>query len=441
MKEVQFRPLFFICFYILFTLSMTFWGPIEYFDYNYLSTIIYMLLIIIFIFMGYFLSVLIIKKKINSASYIKSGKENTSFKNKKIIKIVKISIIIALVLEVLLFIDNILTFRILGFGDLISRVINVGDTYKEVLQLQRETTGKNALVQIITLFGITKQIAIVGAYYYRKELYLYKKVVYFFLAILLLNTLAFNGQQKLFADLFIYFLSITYIKHIQLGLKINKKRIIVLISLLIIAFIFIQLSRADAYGYSFSSFSNAYFKYNNDHFFYLLGDSVGGGLASIIYYFSGGYYGLSKSIMLPFEWTYGIGNSIALSSYMTQYLGVPFMGDYTYLARAESITGYPALQYWSTIFPWLASDFTFAGTLVVFFFISWLYAKTWIESIKMNNILSMMLFTRLNIMWAFLPANNQLMQTRESAIATLVLFFMWFVYHKKTNFTIEKDNI
>lgn len=436
--SLKYKPLSLIYFYIILTLSITFWGPIEYYNYNYLPVILFILLVLIAVFLGYFSSINYSLKltRTRTEDNVTAEKKN----NKKLILIfIKISIIVALILEVSLFIENIQVLNVGGVKDIIDRIRNVGDTYREVLQLQRETTGTNTLVQFVTLFGITKQVAIVGTFFYRNELKSFKKITYLFLAILILDTLAFNGQQKLFADLFIYFVSIMYIKQIHLMKKIRKGIIVIVGVFIIIAFGFIQLSRAEAYGYSFTSFSNAFFSYDSDHIFFAFGDSIGGAVSALLYYFSGGYYGLSKSITIPFEWTYGLGNSIALSSYATQYLGTTFMGDYTYVARAEEFTGYPALQYWSTIFPWLASDLTFPGTIVLMFFISRLYARTWLESIEKYNILSVLLFTRLNILWAFLPANNQLMQTRESTIATIVLFVIWIIFHSQTNYTIEKD--
>ena len=105
----------------------------------------------------------------------------------------------------------------------------------------------------------------------------------------------------------------------------------------------------------------------------------------------------------------------------------------TYPIRMQIQTGWPALEYWSTIFTWLASDMTFLGAILFLSILIFIWAKSWREAIVFKNPLSIVLFCNLGILWIFVPQNNQLMQTLESTVATILLVLIWLIFHKYFN--------
>lgn len=428
-SSLIYKPLKFIVGYIIVTIILTFIGPVEYNDYSYWKMLFFMFFVILAIILGYFSSTNIYNK---NQKRILSKNEKYFIKGSSVKLIIVISIFGALTFEVLTFFSYISSLSDLSLHTLFYRVQNVGDIYKSSLAVAREATEINRIRQFITFFGLLKQIAIVGYLFEKDKLKKYKFLFWGTILLNLINVLAFKGTQKEIGDLIIYFFSVWLIKKGISGKVKLQKAIIPMTTICIVVFGFMQLSRANTYSIDKVNLQNAFFKFNSNHIVYkIFGETMGYAITSVIHYVSGGYYGLTKSLEVPFKWTYGLGNSFALSSYATQYLGVDYMINYSIPSRAEAITGYPALMYWSTIFPWLASDFTFPGCIVLMFIISRLYAISWREAIYNKNLLSVLLFTRLNIMWLFLPANNQLMQTRESAIATIALFVIWILYHNK----------
>jgi hypothetical protein len=346
--------------------------------------------------------------------------------------IVQISIIFALAFEVMIFVSYSKSISSFSLQTIFYNIINIGDIYQLSLDVARESRDVNLLRQFITLFGVLKQIAIVG--YLMRSDRLVKFRFFFWLALILsmINVLAFKGTQKEVGDLAIYIFSVWMIKQALRGnIKLSKILVPTLI-LVFGVFGFVQLSRASTYNINLTEFHNSFFIFNSNHLVYkLFGSKIGFAITSVIFYVSGGYYGLTKSLLVPFRWTYGLGNSFALSSYAAQYFGIENMIVNSIPSRAEAITGYPALMYWSTMFPWIASDLTFPGSIVLMFVIARIYSICWKESVQKNNLLSALLFSRLNILWAFLPANNQLMQTRESTLATVFLLITWFIFHNR----------
>lgn len=155
------------------------------------------------------------------------------------------------------------------------------------------------------------------------------------------------------------------------------------------------------------------------------GDAFGPGLAVAITYPVGGYYGLDKNLSVPFEWSYGLGSMRALSSYKNQYFGGYDYFEKSYPARTEAATGYPALMYWQTIYPWLASDLTYFGAIFAMLLIGVFFARLWIECVVFASPISIALFGQICVLVIFIPANNQIFASRVSFIGFLSLLFIY----------------
>jgi len=175
-------------------------------------------------------------------------------------------------------------------------------------------------------------------------------------------------------------------------------------------------------------------QYDTDNIiFTIFGDTIGFPLSVFSGYLSQGYYGLSLSMQEPFQWTYFIGNSYSLTVFMQRFLGVPVDFHDTYPYRASLHAGWDDSK-WSTVFTWFAGDFTFIGTLFLFAFVAFLYAKVWRESYLYKNPISIILFSMLSIALLYIPANNQLLHTPGSIIAIFFFILLWILKHKRLNF-------
>lgn len=151
------------------------------------------------------------------------------------------------------------------------------------------------------------------------------------------------------------------------------------------------------------------------------------GVAVTAFYPTHGYEGLALNLTQDFVWTMGRGSSRALDSYVTQYLDRPSVFASTYPARTEVTTGWPALMNWTTIYPWLASDFTFLGAALLMLPLGWLLAKTWFESVTRKDPVAAVLFAQLVLLIVYIPANNQIGTGRASLIAAAILLVLYTI--------------
>lgn len=164
----------------------------------------------------------------------------------------------------------------------------------------------------------------------------------------------------------------------------------------------------------------------NEHVEEIFGREFARGLAVFLEYPTHGYRGLALNLDAPFEWTGLRGSSRAVDSYWQQFFGESVF-EKTYPARTERATGWSATIVWSTVYPWLASDFTYPGTIILMLLIGRWTASMWFRSTIFHDPLALMLFSQLMLFVLFVPVNNQVLisQPAFNAVVQCVLLF-WF---------------
>lgn len=115
-----------------------------------------------------------------------------------------------------------------------------------------------------------------------------------------------------------------------------------------------------------------------------------------ITYITHGYYALSMALEKPFIGiTFGVGNSMFLMRNFERLTGLSQLYTYSYANRLILEDDYPVGVFWMTIYPWIASDTTFIGSIIILYFIGRLFAQSWVDAIKGNNPVALITFTLL----------------------------------------------
>jgi hypothetical protein len=150
-----------------------------------------------------------------------------------------------------------------------------------------------------------------------------------------------------------------------------------------------------------------------------------GPIALFSSYFTQGYYGLSLSLKEPFIFTYGVGNSYWLEALSRHVVTTPIL-DSTYPARIEW-NAWDRYIKWSSIYPWIASDLSFPGTIVFMFLLGRLFALVWLDVAFCKNPWAVCLFPLLLIMLFYVPANNQVLGFASALLPFWTLLPVWYV--------------
>ena len=138
------------------------------------------------------------------------------------------------------------------------------------------------------------------------------------------------------------------------------------------------------------------------------------GLIATVQYLSHGYEGLALAMELPFVPMYGLGWSKATQVMYRDYLGGRDLFDRSYLARNEVQNGWTALILWSTIFPWIASDTSFYGTVFAMMLIGFVLGRGWTAVVVRANPVGFALLAQLFTLVFMFPANNAVAQTLDA---------------------------
>ncbi len=154
------------------------------------------------------------------------------------------------------------------------------------------------------------------------------------------------------------------------------------------------------------------------------------GVLGLSSYLSQGYYALYLSLDKPFVPMFGIGNSMFLYRQAVKLTGWNEIEDMPYPARIQE-DGWDAYGLWSSIYPWIASDVSFLGTILVVFLIGRFLALSWLDSLRGANPFAVAMFAQFVIMIYYFPANNQCFQSGESLTAFLGVFLLWIFTRRK----------
>jgi hypothetical protein len=382
--------------YITFFLAVA--GPFDYLVLNSAKVFLFLTYVLVCFIMGYRFS---LTKKFSGESIIKPGRINW--------------VLIGIVLGVAT--TGYVLFHGGSSNSLAAAMTDPGTAYREALMAARKNLDVSLVSQIqTTTYGLTicAVVAVCVAWKSYPRWILYLAMCYPLLQLALAVRM---GTFKFVGDWLIFALTIYSLSRAKVISSRQKALMAMAILIFFVAHIYSQESRKMAYGMatSYSYLSMTEFRSDNV-VAKVLGAKTYEALANPVFYATNGYAGLSAALDQDFVWTYGLGNSGALMGYARQYLDIDLLPQ-TYMVRAEEKTGWPALVYWSTIFPWIASDISFTGCGVLFAFIGFIYPRILYRAYYSRCPLSATLLFYLNVLLIYVPCNNQMMQMRQAMVA------------------------
>jgi hypothetical protein len=330
-----------------------------------------------------------------------------------------------------------LSYGATGPADIVRAIADPGAAYFakfRVYEAQQAAGERNLLIQGLTLMSVLYTPLIPFTVVYWKHLTRAVRLAAVGGAVVYCCFFVFIGTMKGFGDLLVFGLASYLAMAVGNRRKVvgphRPRRLLVSVILVLSAFVtymaFNQAARVAEAGIAERFPPNPVVSA-------VTGEEFARGLSVISFYPTHGYLGLGHNLDTSFEWTAGLGSSRALDSYWVQYVGGEGASHSTYPARTEMRTGWPAGQYWATIYPWLASDLTFPGAVFLMGVVGWFLARFWYESAFERKRLSLLLFCQLGLLIAFVPANNQLGTGRTSLIA-----FVSLVVAYRVNLTLVR---
>ncbi len=156
-------------------------------------------------------------------------------------------------------------------------------------------------------------------------------------------------------------------------------------------------------------------------------------------YVTQGYFGLSLALDEPFDCCYGFGNSYFTIGLSDHLFASGFIADRTYPAKIHAAYGWDMYGRWCTFYPWIASDVTFLGALIVMFLIGRLLALVWLDVLKRQNPFAVALFPLVLMMLFYVSANNQVLHFSSTLFPFWTILVLWLLTRKReTQYAIAR---
>ena len=311
-----------------------------------------------------------------------------------------------------------------GPAQVFTAIMNPGTAYLakfEVFAQQSATGVRNPIVQILTLVAVLYTPLIPFSLLFWSRLSVRLRIFSLLAAGTYGSFFLFVGTLKGLGDLLVFFFASYLIRTVWSGRskgRAERRRLIAVGTAIALAFVtymaYNQSQRIQEVGIEGRFQPNSLVAS-------IVGKDLASGLAVVAFYPTHGYVGLAYNLDTGFRWSSGLGASRALDSYWVQYVGGRGASETAYPYRTEVRTGWPAGMYWATIYPWLASDLSFPGTILFMGVLGWFYARFWYEAAFQKSLLSVLLFCQLTLLLFYVPANNQIGLARTSLIAFVCL--------------------
>jgi hypothetical protein len=325
--------------------------------------------------------------------------------------------------------------------DIVDGIVNTGDAYARTVSLSEQPTGMPIIEYARIISGPLIGLLLPLTVFYWRQLTRTTRV----LAVAgILGTVALfvaMGTNKAIADTVLLVPWMTFAGYKAGKLRLKPGRIVALglcsVSAFVLFFTFFGLAME---GRSGSPAVTGYFpatgaKADADNF---LVSGLSAGPAAVIMgldiYLTPGYYALSLSLREPFVPMYGVGNSMFLYRQAARLTGDENIMKQPYPVRIEKY-GWDAYGLWSSIYPWIASDVSFPGTILVVYLIGRLFALSWLDTLGGANPFAVVMFSQFLIMLFYFPANNQLLQSGEGFTAFWVTLFLWLRTRRRQDST------
>jgi len=145
-------------------------------------------------------------------------------------------------------------------------------------------------------------------------------------------------------------------------------------------------------------------------------------------YLTQGYYALGLALELPWQPTWGVGHSFFTIDNAARWF--PAVLSRPYPMRIEAF-GWDAYRSWSSFYPWVASDLSFAGTLVLMFMIGLGTGVSWRDTLNGASPFAVAAFGCFLVVILYLPANNQMLQFGEGWTATWGILAAWLLVRRR----------
>jgi len=431
------RPMKLVQGYLLIVFILFAFGPWPWPIIDKMLVNIYIISAQLLLIFGYSLSI-----KNKDAILIANSFENDTRKETDINKIIRIILIISVILFIPTYMARvgINSFNLGMFAEaFVDGLLDPGKQYYYKLSIQSQMPTNIILLLVIAITSpfcwLLVPLTIV---YWDKVKFKYKLGAMIIFLLDIISWISIGTNKGVFDNVFIISFSLLIkvclenktIKISISAVKSKLKLIIFLTGSISAAIIYLINSIKSRLGRLNYYYKAADIYVNKDSLIMqIIPDFLNDIVIVVTSYTTQGYYGLSLAMREDFTPTFGFGSSWFLLNLHEKITGDTALRLYTYPFKLIKYGWDPYIN-WHSIYAWLASDFSFVGTLLLMVLIGYLFGEVWKSILFKQNVFAMGLFVLLMIMFMYFPANNQIFAYTHTFSAFWGLFAFWMFTYK-----------
>lgn len=412
MTQKFYFPILFLLAWLVFTILVFIYGPYEYEIRNKFSFYLYLIAVHIALLLGYLRG----QKSRGRGSIVRVN----------YVKFIKWTLLLSV------FYNLIKILFTLG-GDL----SNISQTFSDSAKSYSTSSFRypNAFNYVDIFFFPIYFISVTNSVFYYNFLERRYKALLWFLVILAfgysIGSATRGGMAQLSMMIFGALLLAIYKGNVILTRRI-KIRITVVASLLLVGFIaYTSLIQHTRGGEIFVNPVTQLPPKESYPFSSIIPENLEPVANHISFYVSHSYYRLNRAMELPFKGLgFGLSNSYFIMDNIESLTGWSGLKKISYGMRLDMSDGWGYGLFWSTFYTWIASDFTFPGTVVIIYFIGYFFSLALRDSLYTLNPIAVTVFCALLYFIFHFPFNNP-MQDGGGLSTYLVMPLIWYLLRKK----------
>lgn len=151
----------------------------------------------------------------------------------------------------------------------------------------------------------------------------------------------------------------------------------------------------------------------------------------VSFYTSHSYFRLNQAMNMPSKGLgLGLSNSFFVMDNIEEFTASTKLKEISYALRLDKDFGCPFGEFWSTFYTWIASDFTFPGTIVVIFFIGLAFSLSIKDSLTTLNPFAVTASCTLFYFIFYFAFNNPL-QDGQGIMTFLCIPLLWLFFRER----------
>lgn len=431
----DYLPLILVEMYLLLTLFLFYFGPLEYEIENPIKTILFLISYqLLFLFGFHFAR----RKKIKRNPFSEKIDAKDVFIGSH--KFLIVSLLLAIIVSYVSLVSFSFSFNpFIVIKDIITGITEPSHAYAINTAIEDPFITSRILNIILMLTSVLSYYAYAMGVYNFNNSNLKTKLLVVLALLLEISTGLIRGTNISVFRMIVIVTVITILKLFMFEnrIRVSRKKFFLIFVVFVIFVIYFAISTSSRMA--LMEIPDEIFRLKvdkNNIIMRILPDFLKMPFIMISFYLSQGYYAFSLTFNYTFHSTFGVGNGWFLLNNFDPLFSFPFFAR-TYIAKMRYHWS-PTIN-WHSAYTWFANDVSVYGVTVIMYLLGDLFYRV-INWAKRRDAVAITILPLLVLMLLFIPANNVILSAPQTALPFIFFVFIFVCREFLINTTSKKNS-